>query len=77
MSEAAQKRKTAEKVPTSADIKRGPWTGKTRATGGKFYEFTYTCPQCEMVLKILDYWYGEKICGTCNCKLFMNKVAKQ
>ena len=53
-----------------------PRVGKPKVENGTPYVFTFKCGQCQMQITITDYTYYDRICGRCNCKMAMTKVAK-
>lgn len=69
--------KPTEQAPEGQQhVFRDPTLGRLAARGGVYYRFTYVCPECDLDIGVNNYFYEEKICGQCNCKLRMSKVAK-
>lgn len=53
-----------------------PIVGVTETKKATFYTFMYRCEDCGMSLRVVDVAYEQKICGRCNRKLTVSKVAQ-
>lgn len=62
------------KAPAEPEEKKPPTApGDVRVEKGEVYEFTYSCEDCGLVMKVNDVSYYQRICGKCNRKLTVTR----